>query len=168
MVRPSIPTKKSLIFVQFAAQYALICLLVFAFLAFYIFITYQFVEGIKKVGLTLKNDFYALTKAKFQHNHHQMSVFRILAIVGAIAALIQLFVKIFTLGQYSRHQIERDPKQELIASIINCIIVMYFSCCINSLYLQIKEERLPVIQTSNQTQIRPAPGGVSVSPPQKV
>lgn len=32
-------------------QYALICLLLFAFLAFSIFITHQFIEGVKNVSL---------------------------------------------------------------------------------------------------------------------
>lgn len=42
--------EKSLIFVRFTGQYALICLLIFAFLAFSIFITHQFIEGIEKVN----------------------------------------------------------------------------------------------------------------------
>lgn len=106
--------------------------------------------------------FCALTKEKFQHNHNQMSVFRFFAILAAVVAPIQLIVKIFTLGQYSRHQVQRDPTEGLIISIFTCILAIYFGCCVNSLYLQIEEEKLPVT-VSSQAQVRPTHNDKSLS-----
>lgn len=79
-----------------------------------------------------------------------MSVYRVFALIGVVLAPIMLIVKIVALAQYSRIQTQGDPTEGVIVSILNCILLIYFGSCINSLYLQIKEEKLPV--TSGQVQ----------------
>lgn len=130
----------------------IIYVVILIILAIAINITHKFIIGIKIVR-SFHFDSAAL-KFSLQRQHKQMIWFRRCCIIFAVLSCFYLMYASYAFAN-AKHQLNIDEKRlskyvtaEFICSIVNAVWSIYSSICVDSLYVEIRDQSFPEDESS--------------------